>query len=291
MKGLEERLRKQGIVRFDKDMRLLGESELRDAFGARKSRRIILKKLMKSVIWQVYERRQEGTEEETAFFGNLRTFWYQYAKPVLSRIPDDDRAKMDPYSVMSRCFHELVMGEQLFQYKDFDFADENWENRRLGTNRPEVLLFAEKTGWFRALRRWNEAWGVSVLALGGFPSALTSEYTAAHLKPVLGDKKLKLLGIVDYDPSGSHIASSFAEQLERCGVEVEEPHTLIHPEHYMPQELEMFSYPLPKRQRRKTANWLDVTGGIDGQALGLESESLPFRRLEGLLKQLIGIDD
>ena len=171
---------------------------------------------------------------------------------------------------------------------DFDFTDEGWEQRRLGTTRPDVLVFAEKTGWIRLLRRWHERWGVSILALGGFPSALTSEYTATHLAPLIGEKTVQLIGIVDFDPSGSLIASSFRGQLEASGLKVSEPRLLIEPKHYKDEELRMFAYPLPQSQKTKLSNWLEETGGIKGEAMGLESESLPIERLEGLLEALLG---
>jgi len=285
VQSLEAKLKKEGIIRFKEDLRILDSRALRRAFGAKKSRRIILTKLMKSIIWQAYERIQ--SKEDPPFVGNLRTFWYQYTKPVLAHISDDDHAKTDPYTVMIRCFQAMVMEDKFFKYKDFDFTDENWENRRIGEERPELLIFSEKTGWFRLLRRWHERWSVSVLALGGFPSALSSEYTVEYLKPRIGRKKVRLIGIVDYDPSGAQIAVSFAEQLRSCGLRVHSPKLLIHPEHYSQQEIDIYSFPLPKNQRKKTENWMNDTGGVNGKPFGLESESMPHSRIESLLEKHI----
>jgi hypothetical protein len=59
---------------------------------------------------------------------------------------------------------------------------------------------------------------------------------------------------------------------------------LIEPKHYKDEELRMFAYPLPSSQKTK----LEKTGGIKGEAMGLESESLPLERLEALLGGLLG---
>jgi hypothetical protein len=279
-------LKKEGIAIFAEDMRSLNREALAEKLSSRNSGRIVLMKLIKSIIWQVYERIQSG--QEPPLFGNIRTFWYRFVKPVLAKISDDEEIKTDPYEIMLRAFNEMIMEQRLFRYADFDFTDEGWEQRRLGTTRPDVLVFAEKTGWIRLLRRWHERWGVSILALGGFPSALTSEYTATHLAPLIGEKTVQLIGIVDFDPSGSLIASSFRGQLEASGLKVSEPRLLIEPKHYKDEELRMFAYPLPQSQKTKLSNWLEETGGIEGEAMGLESESLPIERLEGLLEGLFG---
>jgi hypothetical protein len=43
------------------------------------------------------------------------------------------------------------------------------------------------------------------------------------LAPLIGEKTVQLIGIVDFDPSGSLIASSFRGQLEASGLKVSEP--------------------------------------------------------------------
>ncbi len=283
-------LEKEGIVALDKDIRGLRRSEIKRHFGSSTSNRIILSKLIKSVIWQVYTRIKDGTE--TPITGNLRTFWYRFLKPALAKVPKKYLGKSDPYDQMSELFVELVMELKLFSYKDFDFTDENWENRRIGTEQPEVLVFAEKRGWIRILRRFHDDYGVSVLALGGFPSALTSSYTAYDLGKVLkDDQAVRLIGLVDYDPSGALIASSFRRQLEQSGLKVEEMVTLIEPRHYSPDELELYRYRLPKTQKAKTDAWLEETGGVNGERYGLESESMPILRLQELVKKAVLKED
>ncbi len=61
--------------------------------------------------------------------------------------------------------------------------------------------------------------------------------------------------------------------------------TMIHPRHYDAEELRMFKVPLPRRQKTKLRTWMEKTGGIDGEAFGLESESMQIGRLRELLEE------
>jgi hypothetical protein len=148
-------LKKEGIAIFAEDMRSLNREALAEKLASRNSGRIVLMKLIKSIIWQVYERIQSG--QEPPLFGNIRTFWYRFVKPVLAKISDDEEIKTDPYEIMLRAFNEMIMEQGLFRYADFDFTDEGWEQRRLGTTRPDVLV---KMGCVHLLRRWHERRGV-----------------------------------------------------------------------------------------------------------------------------------
>lgn len=279
-------LEKEGIVELDEDIRGLKRTQIKKHFGSQNSDRIILSKFMKSIIWQAYTKIQAG--DESPIMGNIRTFWYRWVKPALAKVPKKYFGKMDLYDLMLRLFAEMVMDLKLFNYADFDFTDENWENRRIGEEKPGVIVFSEKRGWVRFLREFHQKHGVSVLALGGFPSALTSEYTVRDVQKVLGTgKAVRLVGIVDYDPSGDLIAESFREQLETQGLVVESLETLIQPKHYTADELKLFRFRLPRSQKTKTQRWMEKTGGIDGKEWGLESESMPTERLKSLLEEVI----
>lgn len=176
-------LEAEDIRHFDKDVRRMSQAELARNFAAESSGRILLARLIKNVIWQAYERIRANSEAPIG--GNIRTFWYLWLKPVLAHIEDQADLKTDPYDLMVRAFAELVLDRKLFRYADFDFTDENWENRRIGKSRSEVLVFAEKTGWIRFLRELHEEFDVSILALGGAPSALTSEYTSRDIRAAI----------------------------------------------------------------------------------------------------------
>ncbi len=141
----------------------------------------------------------------------------------------------------------------------------------------------------RFLRQIHTDFGVSVIALGGMPSALTSEYTARdiNVKLLEDPKPVHLIGIVDYDPAGDIIANSFKEQLSDTGLSSSSLSTLIHPSHYTKDELALFRFPLPKKDKTKLNLWLAKSGGIDGKAFGLESESMHPKKLYTLIEQRI----
>lgn len=84
----------------------------------------------------------------------------------------------------------------------------------------------------------------------------------------------RLIGLVDYDPSGELSALSFRKQVERSSLEVSELVTLIEPRHYSKEKLRPFKFPLSRGQKTKTEAWLEKTGGIDGERYDLESESM-----------------
>ncbi len=278
-----------GINHIDQDIRSMSRSELLKNFGTQRTKRVLVTKLIKNLIWQAYE--LISTNKQPAIEGNLRTFWYAWIKPVLARLPGALEAKKDPYDVMTQTFSEMVLDLKLFHYADFDFTDENWENRRIGTTRPAVLVFSEKRGWIRFLRELHEEIGVSVLALGGAPSALTSEYTANHINKALPEEQraVRLIGIVDYDPSGAIIANAFQSQLIAAGLSISELNTVIHPRYYSAEEIKIARYPLPKGEKTKKDKWLEQTGGIDGKAYGLESESMPLDRVRKIIFELLQI--
>jgi hypothetical protein len=281
---LSAQLRAAGIVLVEKDMRRMSRAELYQHFASERSSRIVLAKLFKSLIWQAHQQIQAGREPK--IIGNIRTFWYRFAKVVLSRLSEEEHGKTNPYDVMLKAFTELVMVRRLLRYSDFDFTDENWENRRIGQKHPEIRVFTEKRGWIRFLREVHQTFSVSVLALGGAPSALTSEYTARDILAAMGeDLPVLLVGIVDFDPSGDLIANAFQRQLLACGLQSSEPELLIKPEHYTEAELRLFRFPLPKKQPTKTRNWMRKTGGVLGGAFGLESESMPHEKVMGLLAE------
>lgn len=276
-----------GLQALNKDIRLMSRKELVQHFAADKSGRVVVTKLIKNIIWQAYQKIKAGTEPPIN--GNLRSFWYLWVKPILARVPAYSEAKTDPYGVMLKMFTELIMDRHLCKYADFDFTDENWENRRIGTNRPNVLVFAEKAGWIRFLRELHDEFGVSILALGGAPSALTSEYTVRAISTTIDPSTaiVSLIGIVDYDPAGHIIAHAFQNQLADAGIPNTTLTITIDPKHYTDEELKLFRYPLPKGEKTKLAQWMAKTGGIDGKAYGLESESMPRERLRTLIRNLI----
>jgi len=283
---LKKTLKNEKIYHLEKDVRLMKRKEFSKYFTTKKNR-IVLSRLIKNIIWQAYTRIKNGSEKPID--GNIRTFWYLWVKPVLSHLNDGNKVKTDPYHTMLSAFTEMIMDLRLFNYSDFGFTDENWENRRIGIKHPEIIVFSEKRGWFRFLRQIHKELDVSVLALGGIPSALTSEYTATHIKEKLTEtnQSILLIGIVDYDPSGYIISHSFQKQLAVFGFNHSDLITIVNPKHYTQQKIDMFKFQLPRRQKTKTKKWMAKTNGINGEFYGLESESMPKDLIQKLITDIV----
>ena len=181
-------------------------------------------------------------------------------------------------------FETFVVELGLWRYGDLDLVDERWDQRVLGDGRcPHVLVYAEKTGFMRIIKRAVRDHGVNGVALGGFPSYLSTEYLAATLHerwPQLRD--LVLVAITDHDPSGADIQRAFADQLAHHDFTISAHHSLIRPDVFEPRERELLHFHVGGR-RSRIDRWLDAGGGLDGQPLGMEADALPKRRLRALI--------
>lgn len=285
-------LKREGIQEFGGDIRRFGLERLAKEFGAASSGRIILAKVIKNLIWQAVGQVRAG--QISGLDGNLRSFFYTHIKPVMARIPGALEGARDPYDTMLDAFVELVEEYGLISYVELDLDDENYHHRKIGERHPHLIIFAEKVGFFRFLERLHGDLGVTVMALGGTPSVLSSEYLVQALSERTDLRgPFVALSITDWDPSGFQIARAQIRQLQSFGIEQVQHEPLIHPRHYTADEIELFRFPLPGQQKTKNRNWLRETGGIDGELFGLESDSMPRQRLrelvEGKLKVYLGV--
>lgn len=264
------------------DIRTLPATALRRRFAAARSGRLVLTRLVRATLIEALAAIR--ADSEPPIDGNIRTFWYRWLKPVLARLNPDEVGRKDPYDVLVRELSQMVGSERRFDYADFGFVDDNWENRRIGVGRPQVIVFAEKAGWFRLLRRLHTTHDVTVLALGGKPSLLTSEYTARHVSAAMAragiDGPVWLLGLVDWDPDGAIIAQAFADQLRSFDVEVGGLELLVRPEQFDDAALALFARVIP--DGRRTRRWLAEGGGIRGRAQVLSAEAMPAAQAEEL---------
>jgi hypothetical protein len=266
----------EGIADSAQDLRQLSAAELRRLFAFASSGKINATRVIKNLIWQAYTRIQDGSRLPIA--GNLRSFWYTDVKPVLSRlgVPVEGRRATE---LVYDAFVEMVTRHHLFHYRDLRFLDESAQTRTVGQTNGTCILFAEKDGRFALVREIAQAYDVTGLALGGFPSSLATEYLLHGLQQagVLADaapterRAFQLFSVVDYDPSGYWIEREFAAQLQAFGVHEVILHPLIRPERLTTEQVGLARYTLPKGS--KTTNWLRETGGIDGEPYGLEADA------------------
>lgn len=264
----------------DLDLRFLSRHQLHKRFASNTGR-IKIQTLMKAALIQLHGRIVSG--KEPPIRGNVRTIWYRYIKPILSHLDEEDQIT-NPYNIMVRVFASLAQSGKI-RYMDFGLADQNWENRRIGKEHPNVIVFSEKAGWVYFLRQVHKQHSVSTIALGGMPSVLSSEYTAAHTLKALNEMGLvgepvHLIGVVDWDPSGELVGQTFQRQLSRCGLGDSTLDLVVHPRHFTDEERKFFKFPLPKTTRRSNDSWVERTGGVDGGLFGLEAESMRLDLVE-----------
>ncbi len=280
-------LRASGVLQPDRDPAAMTGDELLAAFSSARTGRLMVTRLIKCLVHRSWQRIRRGDDPEIE--GNVRTFWYREVKPVLSRVAPDLWSRKDPDRATSEVLASLIEGKHLLSYADFGFTDENWRNRGIGLLRPRVLVFAEKAAQLRLLLRLHKRLGVSFVALGGMPSACTSEFTVAQLHATMAtteagvDAPVHLLGIVDHDPWGDLIARSFASQLRSFGLRIGSEQHLVQPHRFEPEE--RLANRIPLERHARTEQWLAAGGGIDGAPWGLSVESLPTERLERIAEQ------
>jgi hypothetical protein len=276
----EAEFKRARVRQFEQDLRTMTAQQLKKEFSAASSGRIVVNELIRNVVYQAYSWIQKG--KAPAIDGNLRSLYYQWVKPVLSKLVRElGKIKTDPYDEMSNAMEYFIVDLKLFRYEDFGLVDERWENRFFSDGRnPNVLVFAEKNGFVKWLQEVSRRFGVHAIALGGSPSHLSTEYLVGQLrKKFKSFEPLVLFGVTDYDPSGADIAASFREQLERQGVKVASFSQLVEPKAFVSDEVVTFRFSVPGKYPARVQRWLKEGGGLEGQAFGLEADSLPKQRL------------
>jgi hypothetical protein len=205
---------------------------------------IVLRKLVRNMVWQNYVWIRDG--KRPPFEGLIRSFWYSHVKPVYGRLGLLDPAK-DQASVVNDVLAEMVVTYCLFHYWDMGFFDDGASYRKIGPRFPGVILFTEKEGLFPVVDRAHLQWGVSVIALGGSPNRISTDYLVHELGKVFDLRRMPvhLFGYTDYDPAGTYrIAEAFRRQLQQVGVKVATLYQITQPANLSPQELDLYKVPL-----------------------------------------------
>ncbi|RKY31356.1 MAG: hypothetical protein DRP68_05095 [Candidatus Omnitrophota bacterium] len=300
--SLRARLRKAGIRHYDVLIHDQPKEWLIKNFkqGAT-DYPINVARLMRNIVWQTRERIVKG--EKPPLKELIRTFWYMYIKPTLSRA-DSLTNETDQYAQLIDNLVYMVKDIQVMRYEDIGFRDENQAHRRVGAN-ANIILFSEKLGHQDFLSDIADKYNVSILALGGQPSVLTSEYFVETVREagVNLQRSFYLFSIVDYDPSGWIIRDAFVDNLKFYGITHTRVIDLIHPDMLTPEEIKMSRYRIPETaaMRAKNKAWLRevhkrnyknqeyLEETIRGKKVlyGLEAESISAKRLEAKLQELM----
>lgn len=262
---------------FPKQLRLMNADELRSHFAHPRTGKVQTRELIANFIWEYYQFMSRGMRPPIQ--GNIRTFWY-LLKPTLAKLVTIQGQKQ--YAIMLDVFQRMAVRHKLFKFRDFDFTDEGQQFYELGDRHPNIILVSEKTGHYKRLQALHKELGFTLIALGGMPSILTTEYFSVSLAKALRATKARsgvhILSITDYNPSGAIILKAFTNQLAHEGIRhLASVQNLLLPSHFSPDELQAVTEPLPlktKADKTKAERWLAAGGGVDGQPLGIESEAL-----------------
>lgn len=224
-------------------------------------------------------------QSEPPVDGNVSTIWYRYLRPALDRV-DQGRNRMAGDVQVSRQLTYLTLEAGVVRAVDFGLTDAAWEQRRIGARRPGVIVYAEQTRWMRDLRRAHRELGVTVSCWEGQPSAVTSAYTAQHVSEAVPSRRVRLISLCDWDPSGDTIMGAYARHLEAFGLHVELNFRVVRPSLFSAEERARLTHalPEPKNMRRSNAAWLKRGGGVDGALRGLSSVHLDWDRLAPVVR-------
>jgi hypothetical protein len=231
----------------------------------------------------------------------IRTYWYMYVKPTLSRCNALSDNTDNQYRQLVGVIVDLVRKYDLMRYRDIGFRDENESHRRLGHN-DTVIVFAEKIGHLAFLFDIADRYRVNVLAFGGKPSVMMCEYFVDELRQQGTDlrRSFYIFSLVDFDPHGFIVRDSFLKNLRFYGIKNMTVIDLIHPDMLTPRETRMSRFSIPRHRKQdlelnaewweriaarryKNVNYLKGTRLIRGERVpvmyGLEAESVSTKRL------------
>ena len=295
-----DRLRKAGIRHYDELIHDQTEEWLMENFSqGATDYPVNVARLMRNIVWQTRERITAG--EKPPLKELLRTFWYMYIKPTLSRAGALAQ-ETDQYAQLIDNIVFMVKEIAVMEYKDIGFRDDNQANRRVGAN-ANIILFSEKLGHQAFLSDIADKYNVSILALGGQPSVLNVEYFVDTLKEakINLQRSFYLFSIVDYDPSGWIIRDAFINNLKFYGIPNTRVIDLIHPDMLTPEEIKFSRYLIKDNEsmRIKNKNWLKEVHKRDYKnqqyleetkkdktiLYGLEAESISGKRLTQKLEE------
>lgn len=255
--------------------------------------------LMRNLVWQMRERVKSGSKPP--FKELIRTFWYLYIKPTLSRCDSLDEDK-NQYGYLSATIVDLVKEYKLMRYKDIGFRDDNQAYRKVGAN-ANIIIFSEKSSEWDFLSEMSDKYKVSIISLGAQPSVLSVEYFVDEIKKIGLDLRTSfyLFSIVDFDTSGWIIKNAFVDDLNFYGIKNIHMRDLITPDMLTPEEIRISKYTIPVKKNMKVKNekwvkevkkrnFLNEKYLIKKKLYGLEATAVSTKRMtEKLEKEMVPV--
>ena len=222
------------------DIKLFDKTNMLHYFRQVEKLEIDKRMVFRNLIFQKYKWIQAGIIPKIE--GNIRSFWYEVKRTLAH---DFDVWKASDIHIFYDSLQTLIEEDKLFKYRDFGFMDMGEDYRKLGADRPEIVLMVEKRGLSRFIQKVADGLGVTSISLQGEPSSLSLEYFADELKQVIGNKSLEIYSVTDLDPAGYSIQRNLVAGLKRQGLKVAKVFKIIHPAMFAePEEVEWMGYPV-----------------------------------------------
>lgn len=285
--------RKKLYVKLDGPIKEMPDQELRGRLD-----RLDKSQLMRTIILNELE---FNTNLEVR---TLRGFWYSTVKPVLSRLgklqtlTDETITAWD--QKLSKYMAEAVR-DGLCTYQDLMIVDRS-RPRESGAPLyttpsmafqyevsaglyPNIVLCTEKDTVVPILQQVASITGCSWLSGKGQNSYAAMEDLLRQIEYALSnrDHSILFLSVTDYDYSGYSIADTFQTQAESLKHEfrirdIYADRLGISPDQITDTELAENAYYVKNADK-----WMDLTGGIAGEPLGLELDAYTPSRLRQVL--------
>ena len=299
----------KSYVKLNKPVKDYSADELRAKLGGLKQ-----SELMRSIILN------EKEFISIDYYRSLRGFWYSTVKPALDKLglltendsTEDGLTKWD--AELSRYVAELVRLGKV-SYKELMILDTSRQRETPGESYsvmnletygyktgtaayPNIIVATEKDTAYGIIRDIASFFGCSCISGKGQNSLGAMEDL---LRQMTGNDQnyaepIYILTMTDYDPAGYYIAETFRQQVEdlRAGLNIASPVHIerigITPDQLSAEEVEANKYtPKPANMDK----WMKATGGINGEAKGLELDALTPDRIRkifvGSLKPYIDL--
>jgi hypothetical protein len=259
-------------------------------------------RLLYTMIWQSWVKIQVGVEDPVE--GNVRSYWYQTAEPfyqfhdllLVEKVPGSPvRTELDIDSLVTELFGDFVR-HRVFKYRGaFGFNRPIDALYRLGDDKAKYLFFTEKEGLWNMCKQLNAGGvdhtepSISVMASQGQPSFVTLEFLANDLQVKKGVSNLIIAVFADGDPWGLGIAEQIDAKMRFLGFKSVTTYRLTTPDLFTPAQIAK-GKDLTKvhpSQRKLVERWMQVTGGCNGEPIGLHVDVLKPGQREQLLKRFM----
>lgn len=264
------------IVKLNKSVKDCSKEELVEKLGSLKK-----SELMRSIILNEKEFCNCNYER------SQRSFWYSVVKPTLDKlgklsVDDETEEALTGWDkTLSKYLTELVKEGQL-TYQDIMIFDESRNyNVPLYSFSPytNVIVACEKDTIYSVVNDISNLLGCSCISSKGLCSLGAMEQLIRRIQaskdyPL---EEIVLLILSDYDPTGYSIADTLKEHANTIlrvlgsDCKVIAKRIGIVPEQLTEEEINNNMYTPKKKGIEK---WMELTGGINGMAKGLELDAL-----------------